>query len=109
MSEISISREEVIKQEIKVAEKSQKVVDTHIVFTDEDGNDVSVEEIYADDTEIIDAHLLHYQFCADYHKFIAEQLEKLQKIEQIFEIKGFGEYPCTYEDMCREVIKIVEG
>ena len=74
MSEISISREEVIKQEIKVAEESQKVVDTHIVFTDDDGDGVSVEEIYADDTEIIDAHLLHYQFCADYHKFIAEQL-----------------------------------
>lgn len=95
MSEINISREEAIKKEIKVAEESQKVVDTHIVFTDDNGDGVSVEEIYADDTEIIDAHLLHYQFCADYHKFIADQLEKLEKIEQIMR----DDY-CYYSDNC---------
>ena len=111
MSEISISREEVIKQEIKVAEESQKVVDTHIVFTDDDGDGVSVEEIYADDTEIIDAHLLHYQFCADYHKFIAEQLEKLEKIEHELYLLNNAEFevPNNAYTFLERVEQIVRG
>lgn len=44
---------------------------------------------------------------ADFDDLI-KAYEKLEKIEEIFEIRGFGEYPSTYEDMCREVIKIVK-
>lgn len=110
-----ISREDAIKKELKVAEESQKVVDTHIVFVDDSGNNVSVEEIYADDTEIINAHLSNYQYCADYHKFIAEELQKLEKVEQIVNnqdeliIKEYGVcIPEGYADLFEMITQIVK-
>ena len=49
--------------------------------------------------------------CAEEDTFnqTISDMKKVKKIEQIFEIKGFGEYPCTYEDMAREVLKIIKG
>ena len=64
--------DEVIQRENKIAEENQKIVDTQIVF-----DDVSISELYCDDTEVIEEHLSNYKKCAEYHKQIADWLEEL--------------------------------
>ena len=43
-----LSIDEAIQRENKIAEENQKIVDTQIVF-----DDVSIPELYCDDTEVI--------------------------------------------------------
>ena len=64
--------DEAIQRENKIAEENQKIVDTQIVF-----DDVSISELYCDDTEVIEEHLSDYRKCAEYHKQIADWLEEL--------------------------------
>ena len=64
--------DEAIQRENKIAEENQKIVDTQIVF-----DDVSISELYCDDTEVIEEHLSNYKKCAEYHKQIADWLEEL--------------------------------
>ena len=64
--------DEAIKRENKIAEENQKIVDTEIVF-----DDVSLSQLYCDDTEVIEEHLSNYKKCAEYHKQIADWLEEL--------------------------------
>ena len=64
--------DEAIQRENKIAEENQKIVDTQIVF-----DDVSISELYCDDTEVIEEHLDNYRKCAEYHKQIADWLEEL--------------------------------
>ena len=64
--------DEAIQRENKIAEKNQKIVDTEIVF-----DDVSLSQLYCDDTEVIEEHLSNYKKCAEYHKQIADWLEEL--------------------------------
>ena len=64
--------DEAIQWENKIAEENQKIVDTQIVF-----DDVSISELYCDDTEVIEEHLSDYRKCAEYHKQIADWLEEL--------------------------------
>ena len=64
--------DEAIQRENKIAEENQKIIDTQIVF-----NDVSISELYCDDTEVIEEHLSNYKKCAEYHKQIADWLEEL--------------------------------
>ena len=64
--------DEAIQRENKIAEENQKIVDTQIVF-----EDVSISELYCDDTEVIEEHLSNYRKCAEYHKQIADWLEEL--------------------------------
>ena len=64
--------DETIQRENKIAEENQKIVDTQIVF-----DDVSISELYCDDTEVIEEHLSDYRKCAEYHKQIADWLEEL--------------------------------
>ena len=64
--------DEAIQRENKIAEENQKIVDTQIVF-----DDVSISELYCDDTEVIEEHLSNYRKCAEYHKQIADWLEEL--------------------------------
>ena len=65
--------DEAIQRENKIAEENQKIVDTQIVF-----DDVSISELYCDDTEVIEEHLSNYRKCAEYHKQIADWLEELK-------------------------------
>lgn len=65
--------DESIQRENKIAKENQKIVDTQIVF-----DDVSISELYCDDTEVIEEHLSNYKKCAEYHKQIAEWLEELK-------------------------------
>lgn len=67
--------DEIIKRENKIAEENQKIVDTQIVF-----DDVSISELYCDDTEVIEEHLENYRRCAEYHKQIATLLEELKML-----------------------------
>ena len=70
--------DEVIQKENKIAEENQKIVDTQIVF-----DDVSISELYCDDTEVIEEHLDNYKKCAEYHEQITEWLEELKAYIEI--------------------------
>ena len=65
--------DEAIQRENKIAEENQKIVDTEIVF-----DDVSLSQLYCDDTEVIEEHLENYKKCAEYHKQLAVLLEELK-------------------------------
>lgn len=64
--------DEAIQRENKIAEENQKIVDTQIVF-----DDVSLSQLYCDNTEVIEEHLSNYRKSAEYHKQIADWLEEL--------------------------------
>ena len=68
-----MSIDEAIQRENKIAEENQKIVDTEIVF-----DDVSLSQLYCDDTEVIEEHLSNYRKCAEYHEQLAEWLEELK-------------------------------
>ena len=69
--------DETIQRENKSAEANQKIVDTEIVF-----DDVSLSQLYCDDTEVIEEHLSNYRKYAEYHKQIADWLELLKWYQQ---------------------------
>lgn len=68
-----LSIDEAIQRENKIAEENQKIVDTQIVF-----DNVSIPELYCDDTEVIEEHLDNYKKCVEYHEQLAEWLEELK-------------------------------
>lgn len=72
--------DEAIQRENKSAEANQKIVDTEIVF-----DDVSLSQLYCDDTEVIEEQLSNYRKYAEYHKQIAEWLELLKWYRQCME------------------------
>ena len=74
---IDMTIDEAIEKENKIAKENQKIVDTQIVF-----DNVSISELYCDDTEVIEEHLSNYKKCAKYHKQIAEWLEDYKHIKQ---------------------------
>lgn len=65
--------DEAIQIENKIVEENQKIVDTEIVF-----DDVSLSQLYCDDTEVIEEHLENYKKCVEYHEQIVEWLEELK-------------------------------
>lgn len=69
--------DESIQRENNIAEENQKIVDTEIVF-----DDVSLSQLYCDDTEVIEEHLSNYRKCAEYHEQIAEWLEELKALRE---------------------------
>ena len=70
--------DEAIQRENNIAEENQKIVDTQIVF-----DDVSISELYCDDTEVIEEHLSNYRKSAEYHKQITDWLEELKAYIEI--------------------------
>ena len=70
---IDMTIDEAIEKESKIAKENQKIVDTQIVF-----DNVSISELYCDDTEVIEEHLSNYKKCAEYHEQLAEWLEELK-------------------------------
>ena len=77
-----MSIDEAIQRENKIAEENQKIIDTEIVF-----DDVSLSQLYCDDTEVIEEHLENYKKCAEYHKKLAEWLEELKALKNGLDIK----------------------
>ena len=72
--------DEIILTEKEIAEEFQRVADTHLVR-----EDMSLEELYCDDTEIIQEELKRYQGLADFHNQIVDTMSKYQQIEQIID------------------------
>ena len=77
-----MSIDEAIQRENKIAEENQKIVDTEIVF-----DDVSLSQLYCDDTEVIKEHLENYKKCAEYHKKLAEWLEDYKRIKMLIPLE----------------------
>ena len=70
--------DEAIQRENKIVEENQKIVDTEIVF-----DDVSLSQLYCDDTEVIEEHLENYKKCAEYHEQIVEWLKELKMYKSL--------------------------
>lgn len=69
--------DEAIAHARKTAEIQRKICETHIFF----GN-LTYEEFYADDTEIIEEALYEHKLCAEEHEQIAEWLEELKALRE---------------------------
>lgn len=67
--------DEAIKHAEEVAEANQRVVDTGIVF-----DDVTIDMLYCDDTEVIEEHLANYQRCAEEQRQLAEWLKDYKRL-----------------------------
>ena len=100
---MGMSRDEIIKKENEIAAEFQKVVDTHIV----NDNGDTIDEMYCDDTEVIEEHLQRCKFFADYHNQIADTMRKYQKIERIIEVWHQDIYAKDFECIA-EIADVVE-
>ena len=69
--------EEAIKDMETIAEENQRVVDTGIVF-----DNVTLDMLYCDDTEVIEEHLANYQECAEEYRQLAEWLKELKQLRE---------------------------
>ena len=72
--------DEAIKYMENISEENQRIVDTGIVF-----DDVTIDMLYCDDTEVIDEHLANYQRCANEQRQLAEWLRELVHLRNITE------------------------
>ena len=73
-----LSIDEAIQKENETAEEKQKIVDTGILC-----DDISLSQLYCDDTEVIEEHLSNYRKCIEYHKQLSEWLEELKGYQEI--------------------------
>lgn len=69
--------DEVIIQYEEMAEEAQKVVDTHYI-----SDELTIDEIYCDDTEIIEERLALHQERADDFRQLAEWLKELKILRE---------------------------
>ena len=69
--------DEAIKQAEEIVEDNQKVVDTHRI-----SDEITLEEIYCDDTEIIEERLANSQKRADDFRQLAEWLKELKTLRE---------------------------
>lgn len=69
--------DEVVKDMETIAEENQRVVDTGIVF-----DDVTIDMLYCDDTEVIDEYLANYQKVAEKYRQIADWLKELKQLKE---------------------------
>lgn len=94
--------DEVIILYEEMAEEVQKVVNTHIIsFMDCNGEDtgVTLDEIYCDDTEIIEKRLEAYRKDANDYRQFAEWLKELKILR---EQTSKGVTVTDFADKCRE-------
>ena len=69
--------DEAIKHIEKVAKENQRIADTGILF-----DNVTIDMLYCDDTEVIEEHLANYQKCAERHRQFAEWLKELKQLRE---------------------------
>lgn len=93
--------DEIILKETEIAQEFQKVIDTHMM-----SDDISLEEFYCDDTEIIEENLKRYKELSDYHSTIVNIMRKYQKIEEI--IKNWKDGTIEEKDSIYSFHKIME-
>lgn len=77
---MGMSVDEIILKEKEIAEEFKRTIDTHMV-----SEDMSLEEMYCDDTEVIEKALERRKELLDYHNTIANTMRKYQQIEQILD------------------------
>lgn len=92
--------DEIIAKETEIAHELQEVINTHIVS----GN-TSLEEMYCDDTEVIEEQLQRCKVLADYHNQIADIMRKYEKIQEIVENRNIKP-PLT---TLNRIIEVVEN
>lgn len=94
--------DEIIAKEQEIFKMFQKTVDTHMV-----SEDSSLEELYCDDTEIIEEELKRYQKHADFHNQIINIMCKYQKIVEIIKDHDADNMPedYWYIDKIRKVLE----
>ena len=93
--------DEILAKEQEMSEIFQKIVDTQMV-----NEDLSLDEIYCGDTEVIEEELKRCQELADFHNQIVNIMRKYQKIEEIVNSKttrlsydlGFSQIKKVVED-----------
>jgi hypothetical protein len=69
--------DDAIKLAEELAEENQRIVDTGIV-----SDDISIDMLYCDDTEVIEEHLTNYQRCAEQHRQLAEWLKDYKRLKE---------------------------
>jgi hypothetical protein len=74
--------DEAIEQIEEVVEENQKVVDMHRITCNGTGAGVLIDELFADDTEIIEEHLANFQKTADQYRQLAEWLKELKQLRE---------------------------
>ena len=79
--------DEIIVTEKEIAEDFKRIVDTHMV-----SEATSLEELYCDDTEIINEELERCKNAVDYHTTIANIMHKYQKIQEIVNQKDYDRF-----------------
>jgi hypothetical protein len=96
--------DEAIKHTEEVAKENQRVVDTGVVF-----DDVTIDELYCDDTEIIEEHLANYRRCAEEHRQLAEWLKDYKRLlEQDTVPFDFELYQAGLMDLPKEMIEVLD-
>lgn len=70
--------EEIIKKENEIIKHEQFFQDTHIVFTDDDGEDVTIEMLHCDDTECIEESLEISKYNLEYHQQLVDCIKELE-------------------------------
>lgn len=90
--------DEIITKETEIVQECKKIIDTHMI-----SEDMSLEEMYCDDTEVIEEHLQRCKELLDYHNTIADTMRKYQKIEEIMHIEMNG------KEALQEIERILRG
>ena len=95
--------DEIIAKEQEMAEIFQKTVDTHMIR-----EDLSLEKMYCDDTELIEEELKRCKELSDFHNTIANTMRKYQKITEI--VKSWREVGLDYDscDAMENIERVVE-
>lgn len=98
-----MSIDEIIVKEQEISKIFQKTVNTHKV-----NEDLSLEELYCDDTEIIEEELKNCKELADFHNQIADTMRKYQKITEI--VKSWRENGLDYDscDAMDNIERVIE-
>ena len=90
--------DEIIAKEAEIAQEFQEVIDTHMV-----SEDMSLEEMYCDDTKVIQEKLESYKELSDYHSTIANTMRKYQEIRKIYMTHHY-----TDEDVIEKIKEVIK-
>jgi len=112
--------DEAIRKEKNIVETEIAFLDNHIMFVNDDGEDVLVEEMYCDDTEVIEEVLQRSKNHMEYHEQLAEWLEELKDLrffrQEVMESEdGYLATMCeragynkAIDDFCTDMIYKIE-
>lgn len=100
---MGMSIEEIIARETEIAQEFQEVIDTHMT-----NDNFSLEEMYCDDTEVIDKKLKQSKKLSDYHNTIANTMRKYQKIKEIINNAKDSDSAIKYNWLYEQISGVME-